>query len=112
MKTQLIGDVELKHSPAPWTVNSKGEIESATGDLIAQLYDNPDDGRDPAGEEQSDYNQALIVQAPLLLQSALSVLKNNGGTIAAARTIDGIEYVMVRRQDLDDLAAIIMKGTL
>lgn len=48
------------HSKAPWTANRRGEIRSAEGDLVAQVYDNP-------GEEEALKNISLIGAAPELL---------------------------------------------
>jgi len=59
-----------KHTPGPWTADDKGLIKDASGTLIAQVYDNPDSGLDPIGEEQSAFNMALISTAPCLLAAA------------------------------------------
>lgn len=56
-----------KHSPAPWTGNSKGEIFAPDGTIIAQVYDNPDTGMEAVDDEPSAHNIALIKAAPKLL---------------------------------------------
>ena len=63
-----------KHSKAPWSATLQGDLLDADGVLIAQLFDNPDNGLEPLGEETSDFNSALLVHAPELLAALKAVI--------------------------------------
>jgi len=54
---------EMKHTPTPWEVNSQGLVTSDEGEIIAQIYDNPDTGMQPIGEETSDFNAAFLIES-------------------------------------------------
>ncbi len=59
--------MKTKHTPGPWTFSHDGFIRSEREDLIAQVFDNPDTGCEPIGEEPSEYNMRLIAASPDLL---------------------------------------------
>jgi hypothetical protein len=68
----------MSHSPAPWhhapEGGNTGFVTDDGGNLICQLFDNTDNGLDPIDQEQSDFNLALIIAAPDLLE-ALGALR-------------------------------------
>ncbi len=63
-----------KHTLGPWKAEANGLICDPNGTPVCHILDNPDSGLDTLGQEQSDYNEALIAAAPDLLAGLKDVM--------------------------------------
>lgn len=84
--------MKTSHTDGPWTSNTKGEIYSPEGDIVATVYDNP-------GEEEAESNIELITAAPAtelvlrMLLAGVARIKRSPHCDLVEFCFDGMRYM-------------------